>query len=60
MTYNEKELFMKGLTQNNSQDGRQLPNNAIKMPDRYSLNEFRHTKTEANISAQSYVESLHE
>ena len=60
MTNNEKDLFLAGLPQNMSQDGRQLHNNAIKKPDRISFNEFRHTKTEANISSQNYVESLHE
>ena len=60
MTYNEKDLFLKGLAQNMSQDGRQVPNNAIKKPDRFSFNEFRQTKTEANISSHNYVESLHE
>ena len=42
-----------------SEDGNELANNAFnKKPNRLSIAEFRHTKTEANVSAQSYVESL--
>ena len=43
-----------------SEIGNEPTNNALnKKPNRLSLKEFRHTKTEANVSAQSYVESLH-
>ena len=43
-----------------SEYGNEPVNNASnKKPNRLSMKELRHTKTEANVSAHSYVESLH-